>query len=481
MSALTLTNITKMPLPALGDPLKLFSAGEKGDFWEAADLSKLFQDTAAATPAVLPSDPIGRVNGKTTNGNFLIQATAGNRLLLKFDETGNPYFDMATARGLYSSANFDLSSTSKVTVLAVTVGKSVVGATASFICELTASSASFDGSFYLTSPNASSVGHGWGLRGSTSLASYNVIEPVSAPTGVVSAVFDTAGATKADQIKPRVNLGLKTLGDASAATGAGNFANSKLNVGGRNVAGGTVGFPFGGRLYSLLIIGRALTDSEIAATSKWMLARAGFTLGAIVGDSLNAIYPADATSIDALVPKLAGTLVAVAGNTIAQQKAAWLALDSTVQQAQQFVDLQIGQNDLTPAAVATTVIAALQDLVTTIRGTVNSNCKIIVTQLTPAHQRWINLYGGTNGPLVQAKWVTVNDAIAGLGPNPITGVDGRVTSHVALMGDTDFYLRPEYESSLLDGIHDNTAGRIINATAKRLKYVELGLMRPLAA
>jgi hypothetical protein len=56
----------------------------------------------------------------------------------------------------------------------------------------------------------------------------------------------------------------------SGESGTGNFGNAyPLFIGARNLTS----FPFGGRIYSLIIRGAASSASEIAATEAWVNAR----------------------------------------------------------------------------------------------------------------------------------------------------------------------------------------------------------------
>jgi hypothetical protein len=48
-------------------------------WWEVGDLSTLFKDTAGSTPVSADGDAIARINDKSGSGNFLSQATSGNR------------------------------------------------------------------------------------------------------------------------------------------------------------------------------------------------------------------------------------------------------------------------------------------------------------------------------------------------------------------------------------------------------------------
>ena len=59
----------------------LFAGGKVGGMWDMGDTATLFQDAAGATPVTAVTQPIGRVNDKSGNGNHATQATAGSRPL----------------------------------------------------------------------------------------------------------------------------------------------------------------------------------------------------------------------------------------------------------------------------------------------------------------------------------------------------------------------------------------------------------------
>jgi lysophospholipase L1-like esterase len=157
------------------------------------------------------------------------------------------------------------------------------------------------------------------------------------------------------------------------------------------------------------------------------------------------------------------TDLAQGGDTIADQKADWIA--SLNKQSNVWVVVQIGLNDIiqNPTILASTVIADLQDLINTISADLATGAKTYVSQMIPCLSYWIAQFGGVTGAIAQQTWVDVNDAMAGNGPTPITGVDGRITSHVALMGDGSGNLNPAYDTG--DGLHPNEDGRIVNADA----------------
>jgi len=164
--------------------------------------------------------------------------------------------------------------------------------------------------------------------------------------------------------------------------------------------------------------------------------------------------------------------ISVPGNTIAQQKTAWLAL-TPVPNLTGYVIVQIGLNDLQPAGPATITIARLQDLIDTIRADVGQSVPIIISKMIPCHQRLLNLYGAIDGETSYQKWIAMNDAIAGIGATPIAGVQGRITAHVPLMGDAVDNLLAVYDTG--DAIHPNTAGRTVNAAAWNDMLTALGI------
>ena len=134
------------------------------------------------------------------------------------------------------------------------------------------------------------------------------------------------------------------------------------------------------------------------------------------------------------------------------------------------VVIQVGLNDVNPAEAASVAIARLQDLVDTVNADVS--VPVLIAKMTPCRQRLIALWGAVDGLVAQQKWADMNLAIAGEGPTPITGVDGRIVAHVDYMGeDGDLY-------SLFDTgdkIHPNDIGRQINADHYRLALRAAGL------
>lgn len=252
-------------------------------------------------------------------------------------------------------------------------------------------------------------------------------------------------------------------------TGVVPNASGDLRVG-RFYAGG---FPIVGMVDELALWSRVLTDAEVtelynsgAGEAYPFDAVAPSTLDQLIilGDSTIAAFLGQNSVGSYLSYAGAGGVVslAVPGDTINNQRTAWRAGNRL---RADIVCVQVGLNDTNPAEAASVAIARLQALVTQI----NSDCpnaRIMIGTMTPCRQRLIDLYGGTDGPIAYQKWLDINEAIAGNGGTPITGVDARATSHTTALNDGSGNLAAAYEiSGTDDHIHENNAGRQIIAAA----------------
>lgn len=193
-----------------------------------------------------------------------------------------------------------------------------------------------------------------------------------------------------------------------------------------------------------------------------------------LGDSTVADYSGLSGLVDLVSTSRVIVDIATPGDTIAGQKSKWLA--QTIDPALVgWVVVQIGLNDMDPTDGTTaSKIAALQDLVNTIRTSIGSTKKLLIAKMLPCRQRYIDIYGATNGPIAQQRWVDVNAAIAGEGSTPITGVDARITAHVPLMDDGNGNLKAIYDTG--DKIHPNLAGRQLMADEWKKAIWALGLV-----
>jgi hypothetical protein len=179
------------------------------------------------------------------------------------------------------------------------------------------------------------------------------------------------------------------------------------------------------------------------------------------------VYSASETSAGYSV-----TSIAVPGNTIAQQKTAYLATSNRA--TFDYTIVQVGLNDLNPAEAASVAIARLQDLIDTINSNKKTGSLVIVSTMTPAKQRLIDVYGATNGAISYQKWLDMNAAIKGEGATPITGASLRISNHTTYLNDGAGNLDAAYD--LGDHIHENNAARQIIAHLWRDGLAQLGIL-----
>jgi len=322
-----------------------------------------------------------------------------------------------------------------------------------------------NGSFALFGPFGASIDYGFFSRG-TALRSAQVDGFQTPITNILTGIGDIGG----DRATIRVNG--TQVAQSTADQGAGNFGTYPVFFGAR---GGTSLF-FRGNEYPSFGINRLLTANELSQLERWTAQKTGVTIASpfkayALGDSTVAAFAGGTALMQLFDTGYTEIDLSVPGHTIAQQKTAWVN-QTIVADETAWVIMQIGLNDLAPAEAASVAIARLQDLADTIKAEIGSK-PLLIAQMIPCRQRLINLYGATDGPIAYQKWLDMNAAIAGLGPTPITGVQGRITEHVPLMDDGNGNLRAGFDTG--DGIHPNNAGRQVNVTAWRNALGVLGL------
>jgi lysophospholipase L1-like esterase len=234
---------------------------------------------------------------------------------------------------------------------------------------------------------------------------------------------------------------------------------------------------------STIYLGTNLGSSTGALTGRFTRApkRTALTIAPVefimLGDSIMGDFGITAPSVGSFIytngepstrPGI-GTL-AVSGNTVANQQnffnaCAWKS------SAVKAVVIQVGINDINTGSTAAATIAALQTLVNTVHAALPA-AKIVLCQLLPCSTFLTNTFGAA----YQTKWVAVNDAIAGRGGTPITGVDLAV-----LTGDVGSALNDGTNNiptalGLADGLHTNSPGRIVNAGIIRAGLHSLSLI-----
>jgi hypothetical protein len=143
------------------------------------------------------------------------------------------------------------------------------------IAELSASAGANNGAFVIYGPGSNgNPTFGANLRG-TSETGYGVGSAFSAPTTVVyTALFDIAGAARADEIKPYINGVIYQTSGFGTSAGTGNFGNYPLYFGRR----GGSSLPFNGKEHSFVARSRLFTASEEAKLEAFVALKTGVIL-----------------------------------------------------------------------------------------------------------------------------------------------------------------------------------------------------------
>jgi len=206
---------------------------------------------ADVKPSNQSTIPYQRVNTSTD------YATTGFLPYLKFDGVDDSL----------STNSISFTSTDKMSVFAGV--RKLSDAAVGIITELSANLNSNAGTFYLVSPgNANQPDYVSSSRGTAAAAANQASTATSyaSPiTNVISTTHDIAG----DLTTLRVNQVAAT--NATGDKGTGNFGNYPLFIGRRNNAS----LPFNGQLYSMVIVGKAVTAGELSSTETYVNQKTG--------------------------------------------------------------------------------------------------------------------------------------------------------------------------------------------------------------
>ena len=180
------------------------------------------------------------------------------------------------------TASIDFTATDKMSVFAGV--RKLSDAAAGTVVELSATTASNNGTFALTAPSAAAANYNFTAGGTTRVDSTG--SAFTAPTtDVLTGIVDISGDSnllRVDAYQAALNL---------SDQGTGNFGNYPLYIGRR--AGTSL--PFSGRLYSLIIRG-ALTDAATIALAEDYVETKTF------GKNMNIVFIDPVTAADGTTP-----------------------------------------------------------------------------------------------------------------------------------------------------------------------------------
>ena len=237
----------------------LFAAAEKGAWFDAGDLTTLFQDVAGTIPVTAVGQFVGKWLDKSGNAKHAV-AAANNTTRPKYqiDDEGNPNvtFTKSPATQLFTPS-IDFTGTAQMTVC---VGAHVTDqSSAGVVVELGADVNSVNGSFLIGAPS-STADHSVYLRGTSTIIAKvgNVVDG----DDIITGLFDISQATKELELIPRLNyvqLSGSQITWTGSNAGTGNFGNLPLFLGSRS----GLGTPYGGKIYQLIVRGVLSTATQV--------------------------------------------------------------------------------------------------------------------------------------------------------------------------------------------------------------------------
>ncbi len=219
------------------NPASFFLNGETGIWYEIEDVDTLWRDVAG-TLSVVHDDFVARADDKSGLGYNATQANVLKRPQYKTNGTLH-WLVFGTDKWLETDV-IDFGDTDEMVVIAGVEKTS--DAALGVIAELSATTASNDGSFALTAPVGASASYGFQSKG-TLLTSTSAIGFTSPTSNVVTGIADisnNSNTLKVDGVIVDTDTGDQ---------GLGNFGSYKLYIGAR---GGVSDF-FSGNLYSLIV------------------------------------------------------------------------------------------------------------------------------------------------------------------------------------------------------------------------------------
>ena len=232
----------------------LFASGEKGAWFDASDLTTLFQDSAGTIPVTAVGQKVGKWLDKSGNNAHAIQATLANQPTYQIDPEGNPNITFTKLGTQLVTPSINFTGTAQMMVC---VGINVLDSSSAGVAlELGSDVNSVNGSFLVGAPGAS-TDHSFYLRGTSTIraAINNVVDGDDIFTGLL----DISQATKELELIPRLNFTQLTGSQITwtgTTAGTGNFGNLPLYLGSRS----GITTPYGGKIYSIVVRG-ALTNT----------------------------------------------------------------------------------------------------------------------------------------------------------------------------------------------------------------------------
>jgi hypothetical protein len=201
---------------------------------------------------------------KELAGNQAFQATGSSRPVLKIDGNGKYYLLFDGVDDGLSTNSINFTSTNEISVFAGIRKLSDVNPFA-MVADLSAVGGVQNGSFCLMAP-WDSAEQGYAFDNKGTLPSRVKVTNLPAPrTNTITALASISG----DLATLRVNGA--QVAQSTADAGTGTYGNYPLFIGRRNNSI----LPFNGNIYSLIIVGKAVTATELSLTEAWVNGKTG--------------------------------------------------------------------------------------------------------------------------------------------------------------------------------------------------------------
>ena len=245
-------------------PAALFTTGVNGVWYDPSDFSAMFQDAAGTVPVTAVGQPVGRILDKSGRGNhaFNPSGNSANYPVLQQDGTYRYYLAFNGVNQWLQTNSIDFTYGDKMFVCAGV--RKLSDAAVEIVAELSVQFYANNGTFAIAAPGSSTpYGYEFNSRGTqNSITNAGYAAPI---TNVISGIGNISG----NQAILRVNGTQAAV--ITTNQGTGNFGNHPLYIGAR---AGT-SYWFNGRLYGLVVAGKAASDSEIASTEAWLNQKTG--------------------------------------------------------------------------------------------------------------------------------------------------------------------------------------------------------------
>lgn len=248
----------------------LFANNEQGFAYDPNDLTTMFQDAAGTVPVTGAGQPVGLILDKSGRNNHAFQTTSASRPILRQNATtGAYYLEFDGTDDFLHTNNTDFTATDKISLFAGV--RKMPATTVNMLCELSSSSTEVTqvNAFYLAVPETSDGTIFFRSRVTVGVAQ---IAKVGSGSGVRNCVITAKSDIPNDLNTVSIDgvLGTPSVPDL----GVGKLGNYPLFIGRR---GGTT-LSFNGHIYSLIGVGKLVSDGETITIEKELAKRVGVTL-----------------------------------------------------------------------------------------------------------------------------------------------------------------------------------------------------------